>query len=410
MPRAGAPLGPGPDWGLAKVLTEEGERDRGASKLRSMAAAEGGGTLDGHALGTPAYMSPEQAAGEIESIDARSDVRGLGAVLYEILSGHPPHEGNTPYEIVGKVMVEDPPPIIEREPRVPRELVAVAEKALNRAPDARYQGAAELAEEVEAYRSGRRVEAHEYTAWELLRRLVQQHRSAVLVGAVAVLAAIVLTAVAYAQVSNERDRALAIQRQSQGHLARGLYEKAKLAVERKDWIEAETLTASALQIVSALDARKSRPPLRGLLLSLEDRWRPELAWIKRFGWSCSHMKFSPDGKTLTCLTLSGVDLLRVEDGEESGRFVGGNGYIRDAAWSDDGSALAAIGFDGLLRVWRVPVRDPVAAVKAHGNEAFALAGNGEVLLTGGPTSTWSRGAGPARHRWSAGGMSYTKTR
>ncbi|MEO1171273.1 MAG: serine/threonine-protein kinase [Myxococcota bacterium] len=259
------------DWGLAKVLDDDPELTRGERRLKS--PTEAAATLDGHALGTPAYMSPEQAEGRIEEVDQRSDVWGLGAVLYELLAGVPPYDGKTPYEIVGKVITADPSPIIEHEPAAPRELVAVAEKALSRKPNDRYDDASAFAAELESFRSGRRVEAHRYSTVELLQRVWNRHRSAVLVAAVALLAAVVLATVSYRRVSSERDRALEAESVARVRLGRALYEKAQVALERRDWLAAEALTAASLSY-------DDTPTARGLLLAPDRRWEPNLVWIR----------------------------------------------------------------------------------------------------------------------------------
>src|SRR5262249_62358241 len=78
------------DWGLAKV---SGQKDEQAAPL-DLANSEEGATVAGQVLGTPAYMPPEQAEGRLDLLDARSDVYGLGAGLYEVLSGRPPFSGS----------------------------------------------------------------------------------------------------------------------------------------------------------------------------------------------------------------------------------------------------------------------------------------------------------------------------
>jgi len=166
------------DWGLAKVKGKKDIRGREIEReLRILHDAEAGHTVDGSAIGTPAYMSPEQADGRIEQIDERSDVWGLGAVLYQVLTGHPPFEGVTPFEILGKVMKDSVAPVRSKTEDALPELAAVAEKALERDPELRYPSAKQLAEEVEGFLQGRRVSAYRYSSWELVRRFVEQNKA-----------------------------------------------------------------------------------------------------------------------------------------------------------------------------------------------------------------------------------------
>ncbi|MCZ7685204.1 MAG: serine/threonine protein kinase [Sandaracinaceae bacterium] len=200
------------DWGLAKVRgeAEPGEIDR---RVRVALGEDAGNTVDGHALGTPAYMSPEQARGEIESIDERSDVWGLGAMLYEILTGRPPYVAESVLAVVNKVLEERPPRVREVCPEAPAELAAIAERALSRDPGSRYPGAKELAAEIAAWQDGRTVRAYEYSALELVRRFFARHRGAAY-ATLGVLAALVTAALltfdGYAR--EQRARALAEQR------------------------------------------------------------------------------------------------------------------------------------------------------------------------------------------------------
>ncbi|MBI2892824.1 MAG: protein kinase [Deltaproteobacteria bacterium] len=115
------------DFGISKVMT-------------------GGGSLThtGAVLGTPAYMSPEQARG-LKQIDHRTDIYAAGAILYEMIGGRPPYEGETYNEIIVKIATEAPPGIASLRPGLHPELVGVIERALARDPETRWPSATAMA-------------------------------------------------------------------------------------------------------------------------------------------------------------------------------------------------------------------------------------------------------------------------
>lgn len=153
------------DWGLAKVVGGNGmaadEVDREAETVYGLAAAAGRAMRDavedaalaetrlGEVLGTPAYMSPEQAQGQIAELDERCDVYSLGAVLYQILTGLPPFQGSNVEELLAKVREGSPRAVRSIERRVPRELALVCERAMARQRGERTPTARLLAREVE---------------------------------------------------------------------------------------------------------------------------------------------------------------------------------------------------------------------------------------------------------------------
>jgi PAS domain S-box-containing protein len=149
------------DWGLAKLVGRPEGETEAASVVLAEAHAASGYTVHGQALGTPAYMAPEQAAGRLDLIDRRTDVYGLGAILYEILTGSPPFTGDSTEEVLRKVREETPAPPRQLWPEVPPALEAVCLRALAKQQADRPAAAAELALEVQGWQEFERRKAEE---------------------------------------------------------------------------------------------------------------------------------------------------------------------------------------------------------------------------------------------------------
>ncbi len=149
------------DWGLAKVV---GRDDPVASEptdrtLRPQSQSSGSETLVGTAIGTPAYMSPEQAGGLRSQIGPASDVYSLGATLYVLLSGKPSQDDPDLEEILGRTQRGEIVPPRQVNPRIPAALEAVVLKAMALKPADRYSSARALAEEVERWLADEPVQA-----------------------------------------------------------------------------------------------------------------------------------------------------------------------------------------------------------------------------------------------------------
>jgi tetratricopeptide (TPR) repeat protein/tRNA A-37 threonylcarbamoyl transferase component Bud32 len=220
------------DWGLAKVLGRpEGEAEGEEMALRP-SSGDGSETAAGTAVGTPAYMSPEQASGRLDLLGPASDVYGLGATFYALLTGEAPFKGEAPAELVRRVSRGEwmPPRQVKRG--VPPALDAICRKAMALKPEDRYATALELAADVEHWLADEPVTAYREP---LLRRLGRwRRRHPALAAGVAVLLLAALAAGVW--LKRERD---AVERDVRAALQeverlqeQGKWADAKAALER----------------------------------------------------------------------------------------------------------------------------------------------------------------------------------
>jgi eukaryotic-like serine/threonine-protein kinase len=178
--------------------------DAVASSLRqSVAGSEV--TIQGQLLGTPAFMAPEQAGGLLNQIDQRTDVYGLGAVLYEILTGRPPFEGKLTTEVLRRVREEAPRPPRELNPKLDPALQAICLKALSKQSEQRYASAGELAQDVQRYLADQPVHACPDPWTRRALRWARRHRTLVATSAGLLLTVTIALSMGTVLVSRERN-------------------------------------------------------------------------------------------------------------------------------------------------------------------------------------------------------------
>jgi len=190
------------DWGLARRLAAEAEQVEASDATDAVdeqLAAQVSLTREGRVVGTPCYMSPEQARGDIARMGPQSDVYAIGAMLYELAAGAPPYmrvgEQVSSHEILARI--EAGPPDRLRSRSLAPELVAVLEKAMSYEPASRYPSVRNLGEDLELFLGGRTVRALKVGAWVELRKWVRRNKGlsfglaaamlAILVGAIGIL-------------------------------------------------------------------------------------------------------------------------------------------------------------------------------------------------------------------------------
>ncbi|MCA9106226.1 MAG: serine/threonine protein kinase [Planctomycetales bacterium] len=179
------------DWGIAKRIGDPSlpattdtsrpenappNHDRATSQSMIDTESPAELTRQGSLLGTPSAMSPEQAQGQVDSLDARSDVFSLGSMLYELLTGSSPFRDEDVQRTLSRVINAEFDDCRVRDRRVPRPLAEVCRRALQRDPQDRYQSATQLADEIHRYLSGERVLAHRERWWEAADRWSRRNR------------------------------------------------------------------------------------------------------------------------------------------------------------------------------------------------------------------------------------------
>ncbi len=251
------------DFGLARRLGDDSDLTR-----------------PGAIVGTPDYMAPEQACGQVHDAGPAIDQHALGAILYELLTGRPPFQAATPADTIEQVRTQEPVPPRWLRPKVPRDLETICLKCLQKEPHRRYPDAGALAIDLERFLEGRPILARPSSAFEQLGRWCRRnHRVAVLGAAVLILLLTVATTSSVFAVDLARAHRAAIAafrgecRKSYELLSDK--ERAELAVEQanreirvvneRTALAADALAALAAQVRSLEDRSDLHDAKRELL-------------------------------------------------------------------------------------------------------------------------------------------------
>jgi tetratricopeptide (TPR) repeat protein len=263
------------DWGLAKTLKDGFDSDESTMPpVYPTERASSAHTQVGRVVGTPQFMSPEQAAGRSASLTAASDIYSLGATLYQLITGESPFHG-TEEEVLGNVQLGRFKKPREINPRIPRALEAICLKSMAHLPHERYRSAREMASDLERFLGDERVLAYHEPFVVKAGRWVRRHRTLVLSSAVALTVTVTALSIGVVLLSaaNSRERA-----------ERGRAEKnfAEATEQRKLAERNFALARSAVHdyyITVSEDTLLQQPGMQGLR---EDLLRQALVYYQRF--------------------------------------------------------------------------------------------------------------------------------
>ncbi len=242
------------DWGLARETDTDAAHCATALPVAEL-------TIAGAIAGTPGFMAPEQARGEL--VDARADVFALGATLFFVLAGATPYQGASATEMIALASAGTPPAWKQLPARVPDDLRTIVEKALASDPAQRYADGAALAADLRRFVTGNLVAAHRYGTRARLARFVRRHRAVVAVGAASVLVLATVAVLSVRRIVAERDDA---------NVARALAEERRReAVDTSDqMLVARALALAATDPVGAIALLRRLDPA-------SSRWHE--AWL-----------------------------------------------------------------------------------------------------------------------------------
>ena len=377
------------DWGLAKAVDEKSDdpvvgQSTGENSQQDL-------TSLGSSIGTPSFMSPEQAQGDQPTTFA-SDVFNLGATLYNILTGMPPYRGDSLVEVLNAAESARFEPVRNINKRVPRALEAICHKAMAAVPENRYQSASKLAEDIELFLADETVSAYRDSWAEKVRRWTTKNRTKVMAIASSVIVALILLIAGNAlllnlnqQLANRETEAIRLQQQTQTALDQAnqsLYsqlialahsELTKNNVQRADQILAQC-------------PRELRQWEWRLLRWMVDRNQP-VATLKTSGPQTEGLAFNGDGSLVAVGSSNGaIEIWQVDTWKLVTRLPG-KVRVRSLAWSPDGQSVLACGSRAnraIIQRWDYVGQQILASRRgsARSINCMAISPDGQFVVTG----------------------------
>jgi len=333
-------------------------------------------------IGTPAYMSPEQAAGDTRHLTTAADIYGLGAILYELLGGRPPFEGNSAVEILSRVRDEEPQPLRKLKPGVSLDLETICLTCLQKIPDRRYSTAQSLAEDLERFLRGEPIQARSVGPGEKFIRWCR--RKPALAGLLGALAfALIL---GFAGVTWQWLRADSHAKSETRQRLRAEEAVLRLTFDKAETLFEQNRAAQALAHLARLLRQypDNRVVASRIQSALTSRGFCLPVAQLRHGARIMTLRFSPDGRRI--LTASDDNTARMWE-SSTGRLlfeIKHAACVERASFSPDGRLFLTASRDGTACVW--DTRDGRRVSRPMTHEGFVKAAEfclaGDRVVTG----------------------------
>jgi serine/threonine protein kinase len=381
------------DWGLAKQI---GSADEETAPVQLTEDAQSQATRQGATPGTPAYMSPEQAAGRVDLLDQRTDIYGLGTILFEILTGHPPHRTNVgqvsnlpvPAPVSGQVenlpheaprlsihdllqrISESPTPRArDVDPTISRELDAVCATAMSKKRDERYLDSKALAADVKRSLAHQPVSVYRTGAWERLR--LWRRRNPVVASlslflAVSLLTGSVVSTLFGLEANREAKRA-----------------DDKASEANRERTKAVELSKANAALAEQEKSARAKADVNADAALRQTKLAERLLYVAQMNLAIG-VAFSPDGQRLASPGDNhSVSVWDITNGRETLGLKGHTDRVTSVAFSADGKLLASASDDKTVWVWDAATGQPIFILKAHSDAvtSVAFSPNGQRLAS-----------------------------
>lgn len=342
-------------------------------------------TAEGSVLGTPAYMSPEQARGELDQVGPASDQYSVGATLYRLLTGQCPFDG-PPHAVIGAVTNTEPPRPQSVDPEIPRDLESICLKSMSKEPERRYADMSALAADLTRWLEGRPVLARHASAWDQLCRWCRRQPG--IAGLTAGLAAALVLGVSVSSIFAFRATAQAKRARVEEERAN---QKAVEAEENRG--HAEEKAVEAISNLYAADMNLAQmhwdASRTGAVHELLERWRPKVGEKDLRGWEwqyqsrlCSSelrscpspgynkcVAFHPDGRQFASIAGSAITIWEAATGKKLAVLQRENNVERiwRLAYHPLGTHIASANENGTFTVWNTATGQIASSTEAHKN-------------------------------------------